>query len=291
MRFSLLSGTILIVLVALSAPATFAYYTEVEKEDWRGAAKLVTSRWEPGDSFLIYDPKESYFRHYLEQLGTPDSEIHPAVSLREWKDFIQSGESPVREEIAQFLPDEPQRIWLVLVHADESTTDEIQAALESKYQAEETHKFYKVEVILYDDPEPGVFGGQWSEVRRVSAEVEWRELAYLVVSRWQPGDGLLFYAPAAEGRFRKHLPEFTAEASDIGFAMERQDWAEFIDSGGVPDWEAVAGVLPDHFSRIWLVLADTDTVDRSSMSSEIQAALGSKYPSRQIRQSRRVTGM
>jgi hypothetical protein len=292
MRFPLVSGIILIAVVVLSARATFAYYTEFEKEDWRGAANLVTSRWEPGDSFLIYKPEESYFRHYLEQVGTQDSEIQPAVLLHEWKDFVQSGESPDREEIAQYLPDEPQRIWLVLVHAgggDRSTTSEIQAALESKYQAEENHEFYRVGVILYDDPEPGVFGGQWNEVRSVSAKEEWRELASLVVSQWKPGDGILFQTPAMEGLFREHLSESTAGASDISFAIERQDWAEFIDSRGAPDWEAMAEVLPDHFSRIWLVLAETDTADQLSMSSEIQAVLGSEYPARQIRQSRRVT--
>ena len=165
-RFPLLSGAVLIAIVALSARATFAYYTEVEKEDWRGAANLVAYRWEPGDSFLIYKPEESYFRHYLEQLGTPDSEMRPAVGS-EWKGFIRSG--PDREEIARFLPDEPERIWLVLVHAgNRSATGEIQAALSSKYEAEETHEFYKVRVILYSDPKSGVFGGQWNKERRVS---------------------------------------------------------------------------------------------------------------------------
>jgi mannosyltransferase len=288
-RFPLVSGTILIVLVALSARATFAYYTNVEKEDWRGAANLVTSQWEPGDSFLIYKPEESYFRHYLEQLGTQDSEMHSAVPLHEWKDFVKSGDGPDREEIAQFLPDEPKRMWLVLVHEDASTTDEIQAALESKYQAEETHEFYKLDVILYSDPKPGVFGGQWNEVRNVSAGEEWRELVYLVASRWQPGDGILFDAPAMGSIFKDHLSEFTEKASNISFAMEQQNIAESIDSGGLPGREAMAEDLPGHFSRIWLVLADTDTADRLSMSSEIQEALESKYPTRQIRQSRRVT--
>jgi mannosyltransferase len=285
-RFPVLSGAILISLLALSTQATLAYYTNHEKEDWRSAANLVASRWEPGDSFLIYKPAANYFGHYLEQLGTQDSEMRPAVGS-EWRGFIRSG--PDREEIARFLPDEPQRIWLVLVHDDESTTGEIQAALESKYRSEETHEFYKVGVILYDDPKPGVFGGQWSEARRVSAKEEWRELTYLVVSQWQPGDAVLFQARAVESRFKKHLPEFNTEESDISFVTAQQDLAEFIDSEGVPDWEALAEVLPDHFNRIWLVLSNADIEDIRTTSSEIHAALRSKYPTSQIRQSRRVT--
>jgi mannosyltransferase len=285
-RIPVFSGAILISLIALSTQATIAYYSTHEKEDWRGAANLVASRWEPGDSFLIYKPESNYFAHYLDRLGTHDLEMYPAVRS-EWKRFIRSG--PNREEIAQFLPDEPQRIWLVLVHAGSSTTDEIQKALKSKYQAEEIHKFHKVGVILYSEPKTGVFGGQWSEVRRVSAEEERRELAYLVVSQWQPGDGLLFSSPSLEGRFRKYLPEFNTEESDISFVTAQQDLAEFIDSEGVPDWEALAEVLPDHFNRIWLVLSNADIEDLRTTSSEIHAAFRSKYPTSQIRQSRRVT--
>jgi mannosyltransferase len=289
MRFPLVSGAILIALIALSVRATFAYYTEFEKEDWRGAASLVSSRWEPGDSFIMYKPMEAYFRHYLERPGAQDLEMHPAVPLHEWKGFIESGEDPNRAEIARFLPDGPQRVWLVLVHEDSSTTAEIQAALESKYQVEETHEYYKLDVILYDDPRPGVFGSRWHEERSVSDEAESRELAYMVVSRWKPGDGILFdEPPTVERVFKERLAELSAGAPDVDIAMEQQDWAESTGLGGGPDPEALAGVLPDRYSRVWLVLADTGNVDHLSMSSEIQAALSNEYPTRQIRQSRRL---
>ena len=289
MGFPVVSGIILTALVALSTQATFAYYAEFEKEDWRGAASLVTSRWEPGDSFLIYKPEESYFRHYLERLSPQASEMHPAVPLHKWKGFIGAGEGPQREEISQFLPDEPQRVWLVLVHEGASTTEEIQAALESKYQEAETHEFYKLDVILYNEPKLGVFGGQWHEERSVSDEEEWRELAYMIMSRWQRGDGILFDAPATERIFKEHLSAFSAEGSGIISEAERQGWTGSTGSGGDPGSGALAVVLPGRYSRTWLVMADADNVGGLSKSSEIRAALGSEYPTRQIRQSRRVT--
>jgi 4-amino-4-deoxy-L-arabinose transferase-like glycosyltransferase len=164
-RYPLLSGAILIALVALSVRATFDYYTNGLKEDWRGTANLIASNWEPGDGFLMYRPEDHYLRHYFARLDTADPEVFPAIPLADWRKFIGVEPVPSRKEIAQFLPDEPGRIWLVLVHAGTPQSPaplEVIAALRSKYQTEEIYPFYKLLAILFSDPKPGVFGGQWN---------------------------------------------------------------------------------------------------------------------------------
>jgi hypothetical protein len=39
-----------------SAKGTYEYYTEFEKQDWRGVAEFVESEWQPGDGMLFYVP-------------------------------------------------------------------------------------------------------------------------------------------------------------------------------------------------------------------------------------------
>jgi mannosyltransferase len=183
LRVSLLLvfGVLAAALVALSVRGTSAYYTEFVKEDWRGAAALIMSEWQPGDGILFYVPNtERMIQHYFEraQPGVPDIRSlvpngYPEKSpyIGQWHQFLV--QEPNRERIAQYLPDHAERIWLVMARNRGSAsgvniTQELRAALRSKYQNEES--WYSdgnlVNLHLYSNPTPGVFGGQWEEVWR-----------------------------------------------------------------------------------------------------------------------------
>jgi hypothetical protein len=183
LRVSLLlvSGVLAAALVALSVRGTSAYYTEFVKEDWRGAAALIMSEGQPGDGILFYVPStERMIQHYLEraQPGAPDIRSlvpngYPEKSpyIGQWHQFLV--QEPNRERIAQYLPDHTERIWLVVARNRGSAsrvnvTNELRAALRSKYRnVERWHSDANlINVRLYSNPIPGVFGGQWEEVWR-----------------------------------------------------------------------------------------------------------------------------
>jgi 4-amino-4-deoxy-L-arabinose transferase-like glycosyltransferase len=183
LRVSLLlvSGVLAAALVALSVRGTSAYYTEFVKEDWRGAAALIMSKWQPGDGILFYVPStERMIQHYFEKAQPGAPEIHSLVPngypekspyIGPWHQFLV--QEPNREGIAQYLPDHAERIWLVVARTRASArrmniTNELRAALTSKYQGAERWRsaYNLVNVALYSNPIPGVFGGQWEEVWR-----------------------------------------------------------------------------------------------------------------------------
>jgi hypothetical protein len=175
----LVSGVLAAGLVVLSVRGTSAYYTEFVKEDWRGAAALIMSEWQPGDGILFYVPStERMIQHYFERAQPGASEIRSLVPngypekspyIGQWHQFLL--QEPNRERTAQYLPDHAERIWLVLARNWSSpsrtrVTKELQAALRAKYQ--DVQKLRSdgnpVRVQLYSNPIPGVFGGQWQEI-------------------------------------------------------------------------------------------------------------------------------
>jgi Dolichyl-phosphate-mannose-protein mannosyltransferase/RTX calcium-binding nonapeptide repeat (4 copies) len=181
MSILLVSGVLAAGLVALSVRGISAYYTDFVKEDWRGAAALIMSEWQPGDGILFYVPStERMIQHYFEraQPGAPKIRSlvpngYPEKSpyIGQWHQFLL--QEPNGERIAQYLPDHVERIWLVVARNRGSATratitNELRAALSSKYQdAERWHSADNlVNVDRYSTPIPGVFGGQWEEVWR-----------------------------------------------------------------------------------------------------------------------------
>ena len=145
--------TIAAALVATSALATMSYYDDFQKEDWRGVANHVASRWQAGDGMLFYVPwMESKFDFYSEKIGG-ERELQAIVNQSQWKKFIFSGEEPNGEAIAAYLPDDSQRVWLVLGHTNDAQRQlarrEIQAALSEEYPVIEALKFSKLTLTLY----------------------------------------------------------------------------------------------------------------------------------------------
>ncbi len=140
-------------LIAVSSLATMSYYNDFRKEDWRGVANHVASRWQAGDGMLFYVPwMQSKFDFYSERIGG-EREFHAIVNASPWKKFILFGEEPNREAIAEYLPDDRPRVWLVLGHTNDAQRQlarrEIQAALSGEYPVTESPKFSKLTLTLY----------------------------------------------------------------------------------------------------------------------------------------------
>ena len=101
---------------------------------------------------LFYVPwMESKFDFYSERLSG-ELQFPAIVSQWEWKKFI-AGDGANKEAVAEYLPDDPQRVWLVLGHTNDAqrqlATREIQAALSEEYTVTESPKFSKLRLTLY----------------------------------------------------------------------------------------------------------------------------------------------
>jgi mannosyltransferase len=175
----LVSGVLMAALVALSVGGTSAYYTNYVKEDWRGVAALIMSQWQPGDGILFYYPNtERMIQHYFQKAPPgapqirsliPNGDSDQSFYMGPWNQFL--AEEPDRERIAQYLPDNPKRIWLVMARNQDgasraNVTRELRAALSSKYQNVQHWDTagYLIRLELYSNPIPGVFGGQWEQI-------------------------------------------------------------------------------------------------------------------------------
>jgi uncharacterized membrane protein len=196
-RVALVSAIMLVVLEAISVRGVYAYYTEFEKEDWRGISSAIASQWQPGDGMLFYTPWiEGDIMEYLARLEETPGEMDSIVPEKSWTRFIHSPEAPDQHAIAEFLPDDPQRVWLVLAHnrtpADRAmNTSKIQEALGNKYRSVHSTQLYRVSVELYSDPVPGVFGGQWEEVARATASCQGLPATIVGTS----GDDIIYGTP------------------------------------------------------------------------------------------------
>ena len=172
-RVPVVSGVLVIALVALSAKGASAYHTESEKEDWRGVASLVASNWQQGDGILFYLPRANrMFQFYLDRLEGETPKIEAMVPYLEWKMLTDSNENGKREAIVQRLPSDPGRVWLVQGRVFTPERLEIRntvlAALACKYQSVEVKRFTefsKVEVALLQRKEAANVAEQRAEGR------------------------------------------------------------------------------------------------------------------------------
>ncbi len=103
---------------------------------------------------LFYVPwMEGKFDFYSERIGG-EREFQAIVNQSQWKKFIFFGDEPNREAIAEYLPDDPQRVWLVLGHTNDAQRQlarrEIQAALSEEYPVTDSPKFSKLTLTLYN---------------------------------------------------------------------------------------------------------------------------------------------
>jgi hypothetical protein len=174
----LATGVLVSTLSILSAEGVSAYHSDSIKEDWRGAAAMIMSQWQPGDGLLFYVPNtELMLQHYIERSGLKRPDMRSLVPngypnenpfSSSWARFLN--QNPDRMALSEYLPDSPSRVWLVLARNQNPPsrsylTTELRAALGSKYQ--DLQSWHSegglVKVHLYRDPIPGVFEGQMEE--------------------------------------------------------------------------------------------------------------------------------
>jgi mannosyltransferase len=113
------------------------------------------------------------------------------------------------------------------------------------------------------------------------AEEDWRGVTQHIASNWQPGDGILFYMPWMEPKFRFYLDRQGLRLPESAYMVPESDWRQFIyigEMGRNPDHEVIAQYLPDHYERVWLVLGHHSTRNRPAVLQEIRAALKTQYP-------------
>jgi 4-amino-4-deoxy-L-arabinose transferase-like glycosyltransferase len=170
-------------LLILTSAGVWQIYRSlsVRRRPLRVSLLLVSGVLVAGLGILFYVPStERMIQHYFEKAQPGGPEIHSLVPngypeksphMGPWHQFLL--QEPNREGIAQYLPDHAERIWLVVARTRASAsrmniTNELRAALTSKYQGAERWRsaYNLVNVDLYSNPIPEVFGGQWEEVWR-----------------------------------------------------------------------------------------------------------------------------
>lgn len=105
---------------------------------------------------------------------------------------------------------------------------------------------------------------------------DWRGTASLIMSHWQPGDGILFYVTNTEKMLRHYIDRSEAAPEISPLVPVEGRWRHFL--AQEPDRERIAQYLPDHAGRVWLVMArNHSTPSRLRMTNELHAALRSKY--------------
>jgi len=142
-----------VLLIALSGRATFLYYSQPEKEDWRAAAAYVVSHTVQNDGvFFFIDTGRLAFDYYVRRLSPGDQTwrvVFP-VSL-DWDQELTK-EQP--EEAIALLPHCCERVWLILSHDDagqsrRQTSLSIETSLASEYTEVGVQQFRGVQVRLY----------------------------------------------------------------------------------------------------------------------------------------------
>jgi hypothetical protein len=167
MPFPTASIVLVATLVGLSTGGVSAYYQHYEKEDWRGAASVLVSHWEPGDGILYYVPYgQNKLDYYIRKISSGTLDGHAIVRYSPWADFV--AEEPDRQAIADFLPDDYDRIWLVLSRDESSeerkVRDEIELGLGMKYQLYRVSDHPKVTLVLFGNGQlPSFLGGYTPE--------------------------------------------------------------------------------------------------------------------------------
>jgi mannosyltransferase len=146
----------LIVLLLLSARAVLWYYSDVHKEDWRGATEYVVSHASPKDGILFYRSRGRFgFDYYVRRLN-PEPQTWQIVFPEPydwthvgWKAMEQPSDSMVRTIHKGY-----ERVWLVLSHNNLNPmgpieTQLIETTLQGNYTNARQQEFRGVQVLLF----------------------------------------------------------------------------------------------------------------------------------------------
>jgi hypothetical protein len=168
-----LSVASLILVLFLSVLEIHSWYTEYEKEDWRGTTAYVISRAAEGDAIIFYSPDiGTGFDYYQNKTSSP---AHLPDPVPYFDPAEYTGLNPVFDIPWEYAPGGKQpepdknlvqrlvqydRVWLILSHDHfdninmdrVSQSQMIQDSLQEKYGIPEEEEFKHIRVMLFALP-------------------------------------------------------------------------------------------------------------------------------------------
>jgi len=143
--YDLTAITLFVLIIALSFLGIRMYFNNAQKEDWRGASGALTvSCSAPTDLRLYYVTwTESYTVYYNPRLITQNEPVEKALN------FPDPGNNLIK-----MIPDKYNKVCLILSEnwapKDQTPPKLIQTALLTKYPIFTRHRFYGVDVEVYN---------------------------------------------------------------------------------------------------------------------------------------------
>jgi len=154
----LIAAAVSLILI-LSLRGIAGYYQhdiDIQRDDWRAAAKFLLSQAEPGDALLFHVPMGRMpYEFYVSVLASPAPA--PLVLYPHHGDritFLDFVEKPNDMELARLLL-QHNRAWLVLTYAEspsgqpDARTNELSNILGNIYPAVEQHDFPGIDIKFY----------------------------------------------------------------------------------------------------------------------------------------------
>jgi hypothetical protein len=134
-RANIAALTLLSLIVLITLPGLYEYYSQTQKNQWREATKLIQESEEPGDGIVF---NRRYFRIPFDYYYKGSQEI-TVVPLE-----VIENEEPLEGM---------ERLWLVISSSESSKDEPLRQALVERYESNSLileEDFYGVTVSLFD---------------------------------------------------------------------------------------------------------------------------------------------
>ncbi len=156
----------IVVILTISGSRLQSYYSNSDKEEWRGVTTFVLSRTEAGDAIVFYAPHVSItYDYYVEKAGALavapvnvpyyDPIANPNTTvLNNPEGYDVGGPLPPPDPALTDRLANYDRVWLVLSHDGSPSSrvgqnEAVQDMLQAKYGTPEETDFYGIRVLLY----------------------------------------------------------------------------------------------------------------------------------------------
>jgi mannosyltransferase len=155
-RPSWISVVSLIVLLSLSARAVLRYYSDLHKQDWRGATAYVVSHASPKDGILFYRGRgRCGFDYYVRRLN-PEAQTWQIIFPEpyDWTDLWGEAMAQPSDSMLRTIPKGYERVWLVLSYnylnpMRQMEAHLIETTLQGNFPDAREQEFRGVQVLLY----------------------------------------------------------------------------------------------------------------------------------------------
>jgi 4-amino-4-deoxy-L-arabinose transferase-like glycosyltransferase len=152
LRPRLVQAGIAVVIAALAVTGLVRWYGKETREPWREATAYVIARAEPDDAVILFSARIwSPFRYYLERLGGGE-DLQLVYPDGGWGTAVPDNTPPQVGPVTRAAAAH-DRVWLVLGYADgnrRSTSEAFATGLTSSFDQEDSRRFRKIRVLLYD---------------------------------------------------------------------------------------------------------------------------------------------